>query len=98
MRWWCEPNHDVSPFSNAQGTLALWDGEPDLLPFPMNADLTMVAVELHGVLFHDRDYKATVTGTANGLAMALFAAAWFPHLHASACRTKTEAGDGSFRS
>ena len=37
----------------------------------------MPAVELHGVLFHDRDYKATVTGTANGLAMALFAAAWF---------------------
>ena len=29
------------------------NGEPGVLPFPMNADLTMVAVELHSVLSHD---------------------------------------------
>ena len=34
------------------------NGEPHVLAFPMNADLTMVAVELHGVLSHDRDCKA----------------------------------------
>jgi hypothetical protein len=46
------------------------NGEPDVLPFPMNADLTMVAVELHGVLSHDRDCKAS-DGDSNGLAMVL---------------------------
>ena len=33
-----------------------------VLPFPMNADLTMPAVELHGALSHDRDCKTTVRG------------------------------------
>jgi len=30
--------------------------------FPMNADVAMVPVELYGVLPHDRDCKAGVTG------------------------------------
>jgi hypothetical protein len=33
------------------------NGEPGVLPFPMNTNLTMVAVELHGVLSHERDCK-----------------------------------------
>jgi hypothetical protein len=32
------------------------DGEPDVLAFPMNADLTMPAVELDGALSHDDYY------------------------------------------
>jgi hypothetical protein len=34
------------------------DGDPDVLPFPMNADLAMVSVEFYGALSHDCDCKA----------------------------------------
>jgi hypothetical protein len=44
-----------------------------LLPFPMNAGLTMVAVELHGVLSHDRDCRASLAGAANAPARGVFA-------------------------
>jgi hypothetical protein len=32
------------------------DGEPDVLAFPIDADLTMPAVELDGALSHDDYY------------------------------------------
>jgi hypothetical protein len=42
--------------------------------FPMNADVAMVPVELYGVLPHDRDCKAGVTGQQ----IALFASTSLP--------------------
>jgi hypothetical protein len=57
------------------------DRDPHMLSFPMDTDLAMVPVELYGVLPHDRDCKAGVTGPANGLICAdqpSFSAMAFP--------------------